>query len=443
MAQKFEGTLRWMAYASGMAGWSVMMNMVSVMLIYFYIPPSNAGLPQLLPQISYFGVISLFSLVLASGRLFDAVSDPLIAFMSDRFSSRWGRRVPFMLVSVIPAGIFSILLFYPLHNYESLTNYAWLFFVQLGFYLFLTIYIVPFNALMPELTETEDEKLRMSVALSLAFVSGIVLASQIPLLSRVVGDMFNIDDIQNRFRLSMGLITIVACILMIIPVFVVNEKKYCEKVTKTVSIFKSVKTTLTNRNFLIFMVADASFFITLAIIASGLLYYVKVLLLLPEEKGTWFLAIMIGLSLVFYPVVVRLVKIFGKKKLIIISFSIFAFLFCTVIFMGLSGIHPEVYLYGVAVLAAFPVAVLGILPYTIIAEISQIVTRKEGIKIEGMFFAVRTFGDKLGQTIGVMIFAVLTLYGKDPGNDFGVRMSGLIGMLICLGAAISFYSYRE
>ena len=443
MPESFRGTWKLIGYGAGMAGWSVLMNMVGVMLIYFYIPPSNSGMNLLIPQKSVFGFLTVFSLILASGRLFDAISDPLIAWFSDRFSSRWGRRIPFIFVSVIPAGIFCVLLFYPNHNFESSLNYIWLFFMQLGFYFFLTVYIVPYNALMPELAKTEDEKLTMSVVLSFTFVSGMVIASQIPLLAGLFGKILDISDVQTQFRIAIMSVVFIGCILMFIPVFVVDEKRYCNPVLTKVNIFKSVKTAFSNRQFLIFMIADSSFFITLAIISSGILYYVKVLLGLPEEKATLFLAIMIVLSLFFYPVVVKLVKKMGKKRLIIISFVLFAFLFFCVIFMGKINIHPEVFLYSVAVLAAFPVAVLGILPYTIIAEITDQVSKEKGYRIEGMFFAVRTFGDKVGQTIGVMSFAIFTLLGKDPGNDFGIRISAFLGMTICLMAASTFFKYKE
>lgn len=443
MAERFLGNKNYLLYSLGMAGWSVLINMASVMLIYFYLPPSNAGLPQLVPQKLCFGIITMFSLVLASGRLFDAVTDPIIAWASDRLTSKWGRRIPFMFVSILPAALFSILLFFPFHNYESSFNYVWLFFMQLGFYLFLTVYIVPFNALMPELTRSDDEKIRMSVYLSVAFVFGIILASQVPLLSRIIGNLLEIDNIQNKYRISMGFITILACGLMTTPLFVVNEKKFCEKISHKVPLFTSIKNTLKNRNFIIFIIADSSFFITLAVISSGILYYVKVLLNLPEEKGTYFLGAMILMSLLFYPVVSRMVKVTGKKKLIIFSFAIFAMLFFSVMFMGIVNIHSELFLYSIALIAAFPVAVLGILPYAIIAEIAQKVSKEKDLKIEGMFFAVRTFGDKMGQTIGVMSFAILTILGKDPGNDFGIRLSGLFGMIICLIAALTFYMYKE
>jgi len=443
MSEAFSGNRKLIGYGVGMAGWSTLINMVSVMLIYYYIPPANSGMPTLIPQYSVWGVLTIFSLILASGRLFDAVTDPLIAWFSDRFRSKWGRRIPFLFISVIPSGIFSILLFFPQHNFETSENYIWIFLIQLALFFFMTLYIVPFNALMPELAKNADEKMRLSVVLSFCFVMGIFIASQIPLFASILGRIFSITNIQSQFRLAIIIIVVIANILMFIPVFVVNEKRYCDPIPTRINLLESIKTTMSSKQFIIFIIADSSFFITLAIISSGLLFYVKVLLGLPERTGSLFLAIMLILSLASYPLVVKIVKRSGKKKLIIISFIVFALMFFFVMFMGKIAINPRVYLYSLAIFGAFPVAVLGILPYTIIAEITDNISEKTGYRIEGMFFAIRAFANKVGQTLGVMTFAILTLYGKDPGNDFGIRLSAFLGMAICLFAAATFYMYRE
>lgn len=434
---------RLVGYSVGIAGWSILLNTVGVMLIYFYLPPENSGLTVLVPQISVLGILTLFSVVLASGRLFDAFTDPLIAWFSDRFSSRWGRRIPFIFISIIPSAFFCTFLFFPNNNFETARNYVWLFFGQFGFYFFLTMYIIPYNALMPELAKTSDEKLNISVLLSFGFVIGIIIAAQIPFLAKIAGESFPWINKQDQFRIAIIVVIVIASILMFIPVLVINEKKHCNPQPTNINIFKSVKAALSNKQFLVFMIADSSFFITLAIITSGLLYYVKVLMNLPEQTGAFFLGIMVVTSILFYPLVIFFVKKIGIKKLIIFSFLVFAFLFLCIFYMGKINIQPKVYLYSLAFIVSFPVAVLGILPYAIIAEIAENIYKEKLLKIEGMFFAVRTFGDKLGQTIGVMIFAVLTLFGRDQGNDLGIRLSALVGMLICIAAAIIFLAYNE
>src|SRR5579862_341105 len=90
------------AYACGMVGWSIMTNIIIVMLPYFYLPPSSAGLVQLIPQLLLFGVINILSIIAASGRLIDALYDPFIASLSDKSKNPKGRRIPFMKWAILP-----------------------------------------------------------------------------------------------------------------------------------------------------------------------------------------------------------------------------------------------------------------------------------------------------------------------------------------------------
>jgi len=94
-------------------------------------------------------------------------------------------------------------------------------------------------------------------------------------------------------------------------------------------------------------------------------------------------------------------------------------------------------------LAAFPLASLGILPTAILAEIAERDARVTGENREGMFFAVKFLFVKLGQTLGIALFAFLTVYGKDPGHDYGLRLNGICGFVLCLIAFIFFTRFRE
>ena len=101
------------AYSFGVFGWSISINIISVMLLYLYLPPSNAGMANLVPQIVFFGLFNVIALVTSSGRLFDAVVDPMIAGWSDRSKNPKGRRIPLMAIAVIPMTFFAIIMFYP------------------------------------------------------------------------------------------------------------------------------------------------------------------------------------------------------------------------------------------------------------------------------------------------------------------------------------------
>jgi GPH family glycoside/pentoside/hexuronide:cation symporter len=102
-----------------------------------------------------------------------------------------------------------------------------------------------------------------------------------------------------------------------------------------------------------------------------------------------------------------------------------------------------VQIYILVISASFPLASLGILPNAILAEIAQNDAKRTGENREGMFFAVKFLFVKLGQTLGIALFAFLTVYGKDPGNDYGLRLNGICGCVLCLLAIVFFSRFRE
>jgi len=38
---------------------------------------------------------------------------------------------------------------------------------------------------------------------------------------------------------------------------------------------------------------------------------------------------------------------------------------------------------------------------------------------------------------------MLTVYGKDPGNDFGLRLNGVVGFVLCIVARLFFSRFKE
>ncbi|HJP64496.1 MAG TPA: MFS transporter, partial [Mucilaginibacter sp.] len=166
-----------LAYACGMVGWSIMTNLIIVMLPYFYLPPSNAGLIQLVPQMLLFGVVNILSIIAASGRFIDALYDPFIASLSDKSKNPKGRRIPFMKWAILPAVAFCCLTFYPLVRGVSDNNSIWLAIMMVLFFMGATTYIIPYNALLPELACSATAKVKLSSYQQAGFVLGIVIAA--------------------------------------------------------------------------------------------------------------------------------------------------------------------------------------------------------------------------------------------------------------------------
>lgn len=432
-----------LAYSTGMTGWSILINVVSVMLIYIYLPPANSGLNTLIPAILFLGIFSVLALIAAGGRLFDAITDPLIAWLSDRSEHPKGRRIPFMRIGWLPAALFCLAIFIPPGHSDERVNIIWLLITLTLFYLSLTVYFIPYNALMPELAPSERDKVRLSTWLSLAYVIGLIIAAQTPLLAYWMEDLLILQRRIHSFQIAIGILSTVAGVLMYIPCVGINEKECCASIAARVAFPKSLGQTLSNYNFRLFLFADFSYFLAIAIISSGMLYYLKVLLGLEEALGSTVFGVMILVSLLFYPLILNISRVIQKKFLVSFALVFLGIIFLFIFFLGRLPMPPKVQIYLFALLASLPVAILGIIPYAIIAEIAQLDGLKTGVPKEGMYFAVRNFFYKLGMTAGIMIFTVLTIWGKDPGNDFGIRLNGLVGFLFCVLAGLTFLLFKE
>ena len=106
---------------------------------------------------------SLAGLALAIALAIDAVTDPLVGWWSDRVRSRFGRRHPFLIASLPPTVIGYVLVWFPpLGTDSQLGLFAWLMGCTILIRLGLTLFDVPSNALVAELTHDYDERTRLS-----------------------------------------------------------------------------------------------------------------------------------------------------------------------------------------------------------------------------------------------------------------------------------------
>lgn len=438
-------------YAIGQFGWSITINIIGIQLVYFYTPPENAGIPYFIPQIVFLGFLNLVSIIAASGRLFDAITDPIIAGLSDRSKHPKGRRIPFLQWGAVPTSIFCFLIFFPIIKEISYWNVVYILIVQALYFLFLTIYVTPYFALLAELGHNTNQRLNLSTYISITYALGIIIASQVPAIANTIKEIYGIDTVSS-IQYAIGVLLILAVIFMLIPALTIEEKRYCKAEASDVSILESLKSTFKNKYFKYYVIADFSYFAALTIIMTGLLFYTTVLLFpIDKTKGEniigILLPVMILTSFILYPIVNILAKKFGKKNLVVISFGIMSFVFLNVYLLGEkfynSFLSPEIQAFAIVILYSIPLSFVSILPNAILADIAEYDALETKTPKEAMYFAARTFLQKLGQTFGIFLFAILLLFGKDPGNDLGIRLSGIAGFILCFLATIIFTKYDE
>lgn len=425
-----------------MAGWSILVNLISVILVYLYLPPKDSGLPPLITQITILGIFNAISLITAGGRLADAIYDPIIAQVSDTSKNPKGRRIPIMKWAILPSILFCCLVFFPFDKTLSTTNIYWLVFTLIAFYVSSTTYIIPYNALLPQMAPTSENKVKLASWQSFGYVFGIGIASNAFNITALLQAKMGIEKLA-ALQYTVVLLAILAGIFMLVTVLFINERDYEASEPSTVKLKDALWATLKNTNFRFFIVADFAYFMSVTLITSGLMYFVTVLLGLEESIGNTLMITLVGVSFLFYPVTNMMAAKIGKKKIVIASFILLSLVFLGVFRLGKFDMGAEVQIYVLIAFAAIPMASLNILPNAILSEIIEKDSEETGQNKEAVYFAVRYFFVKLAQTLGIALFSMFLVYGKDSGNDFGVRLNGIIGFVLCALAAIIFLGFKE
>ena len=129
--------------------------------------------------------------------LWDAVSDPMVGTWSDRFRSRWGRRHPFMIASVLPLALGFVALFWPPDVVKGNMNYLgiWLLFWSLWIRTALTIFSIPHISLTAEITQDYHERSKL-LGLRTGFLFLTALLMPAICLSLLFGE---VDGVDGRF----------------------------------------------------------------------------------------------------------------------------------------------------------------------------------------------------------------------------------------------------
>ena len=222
----------------------------------------------------------------------------------------------------------------------------------------------------------------------------------------------------------------------------IHEKDYVNTVPSKDTAFSSLASTFKNGEFRKFVGSDILYWIAITMFQTGLPFFVTSLLKLPETMTTLYFVGMTGLSLVFYIPINKLAPKFGKRKLILGAFGIFALSYLYTGFLGkISVISPNVQGLILMVTASLPMAVFGILPQAVVADIAQSDAKRTGSNREGMFYAARTFAFKLGQSLSMLLFTAISTIGGTAGT--GYRIAAFLAAAFCLLGGILFLFYNE
>lgn len=428
-------------FAIGQLGWSMLSGIMTNWLVFFYQPAPeviNKGLTIFVRQGAVLLGLTLIGVIAALGRIFDAITDPIIGSLSDRCRHKDGRRIPFMRAIAIPFGLITILVFCSPIKSQSILNGFILLLNCLLFYLFMTIYCTPYNALIPELGKTQKDRINVSTYISTTFFIGSASAYLVPNIASQFMDKYSYA---TSFRIAITILSAIGTVFMLIPVIFIKEKDYVDSKPSNTPAFTSLMKTFKNKHFRTFVKSDIAYWIALSTFQTGLSFYIVSLMKLDESMTFILFALMTFISFICYLPVNILAKKIGKKPLVIFAFFLFTFTLLLATQAGELGLPGIVWGIIIAFLAAIPMAILGILQQAMVADIAEYDAIKTKENRNGMFFAARTFAFKLGQSLGILIFTSVSEINKVSG--LGYRLTLVVAGIFCLIGALALLRYDE
>ncbi|MCO5234551.1 MAG: MFS transporter [Chitinophagales bacterium] len=421
-----------MMYSLGQTGWNLANSCFMLLLIYFYHPPiigNESVFTEFIERKVVFLSFTTVGLLMFIGTAVSAIVDILMGPISDKSKFKFGRRRTFLAISFLPISLCVLMSFFPLIDGKSSINIWWLAVGALGFNIFLSVYVTPFNGLIAELGHNQKDRVFISTLLAVTWGIGLIGANTIFALKGWVSDYFHISG-THAFQYLILLFCVISMVLMLLPVIFVNEDKYCIKTAPVKgNPFEQMKSILKITNFRRYMWVELFYWFSSQFIQLGIAYYVTTIVGLEEHFVTLVVIGAAACSFISFPLVMPLTEKYNQKTLLLIAFIMLALLFAFILLLGVVQLPIPIIALIIILLNTFPMAIFGILPMALVSDMATEDAQNTGQFRSATFFGVKFFVMKIGISLTNLLFPTLLLLGNSLENNQGVKMTALVGMI--------------
>lgn len=362
-------------------------------------------------------------------KLFDAITDPIMGFITDNTKSKWGRRRQYVLVGAIIMGL-AFALMWQLYTSDSI-NYNFYYFIiwSLVFYLGLTIFSVPYVAMGYEMSDDFHERTEIMATAQLIGQLAWVIA---PWFWVIMYDprFFESTEVATR---TLAIYVALGCtILAIIPAIFIHSKStlnenYESLTLKNISssfdqIIEGFRDALKIVPFRKLCIATFLIFNAFNTVAGFSFFIIKYYIFVenPNSFGVWptlFGSIgAIITTVAVIPIVSRMSKSMGKKKAFIVSQFISIIGYILFWFLFVPG-KPYLFIFALPFFS-FGIGSLFTLMMSMTSDVIDIDELNTGKRREGIFGAIYWWMVKFGLAIaGLLSGLILSFVAFNSGAE--------------------------
>jgi len=356
--------------------------------------------------------ITVLGYLLFSVRIFDAVTDPAIGYISDRTQTRFGRRRPFIAVGSILVAVAMFVLFNP-PKASSFFETAWFGVSVYMLFLFWTVVGVPFESLGPEITFDYHERTSLFGMRDGFLIAGTLAAASSP---AAVHWLFNLTPDALGERAKFFWIAVIYAPLLIGScwwcVLSIRERQTVAE-PRMMGFWHGLHQVAHNRPFVILLVAYTVSAIGNNLPATLILFYVEYVL--QSQLADFFLMLYFLTGIIFLPAWILISRRTGKKTAWLASMAINTGAFVGVFFLG----PGDTSMYGVLVfLSGIGFGATLAIPSAIQADVIDYDELLTGERREGQYIGLWSIAKKFAAAVGIGVgLSVLGMAGYTPNAE--------------------------
>ncbi len=357
------------------------------------------------------------SLALAVAVVFDAVTDPLLASLSDDLQSRWGRRHPLMLLGGLPLGLAFYAVFVPPAGLGENALVLWLLAFTVLTRGLMTLYFIPWAAIAAELSDDYHE--RTSV-MTYRFAVGWTVGVSFPFFVFTVlmpgSESQPVGQLDPSGYPAMALVggLLMTAGALLTTLLTLREVPYLRQPTTSMGrlgigrVAREVRLALGNHQFALIFVIVLMVSALGGTTANIGIYMTTFFWGLDTADLRWFVIAALGAVLAF-PIVAALQRRFDKKS-ILLSCAIVSLLDGMILVsLRFADVLPANgdpkllgILIGAAIFAAAVAVVQGIVAASVVADVLDDQELRTGHRQEAMFNAALSFSGKAVSGVGIV-----------------------------------------
>lgn len=404
-------------YAAGSLGTGVYSTVPTLLLLYFctevlHVPPSDAAAIVLVPKI------------------WSIVWDPFVGAWSDRTSTRFGRRRPFIAAGTIGVVVSFVALFSP----PPLSLTALVLWTGIAYFALSTLYslfAVPYVALPAELGGDEHSRARLvATRMTVSMLGALAGAGIAPLLIAAGGSG------RPGYASMSRVIAIICLVAMSSPLLMLRGRdvKRPRAPGGAPRLSGELFTALRDRTFQRYGVSYLLQLAAVGTLTSAVPYLVTHCFGRPEADTGAAMFAMLGCTALSIPAWSWAGRALGNERALRAGLVTFAF---SGFGIGMLAIAAAQWLYALALFAILGIAfgAMQVLPFTVVAHLARQASDR-GHAVEGSYTGVWTAIEKLGLALGPAVTAgALWLAGRPTVHTLGM-LAGLALPLLALAALV-------